>query len=76
MKIERITREKAESLVVRIPSLGSVLPLKGDDASFYMISEDSFLSVNFAVAVVEDGVITFISDEGKRYAVKRYIESD
>ncbi len=75
MKIERITREKAGSLTLRIPSLGSVLPLKGDDASFYMISEDGFLSVSFAVAVVEDGEITFISDEGRREALKRYLES-
>ena len=75
MKIERITREKAESLTLRIPALGSVLPLKGDDASFYMITEDSFLSVSFTVAVVEDGEITFISDEDKREALKRYLES-
>ena len=75
MKIERITREKAESLTLRIPALGTVLPLKGDDASFYMITEDSFLSVSFTVAVVEDGEITFISDEDKREALKRYLES-
>lgn len=75
MKIERITREKAESLTLRIPALGSVLPLKSDDASFYMITEDSFLSVSFTVAVVEDGEITFISDEDKREALKRYLES-
>ena len=75
MKIERITREKAESLTLRIPALGSVLPLKSDDASFYMITEDSFLSVSFTVGVVEDGEITFISDEDKREALKRYLES-
>ena len=75
MKIERITREKAGSLTLRIPALGSVLPLKGDDASFYMITEDSFLSVSFTVAVVEDGEITFISDEDKREALRRYLES-
>ena len=75
MKIERITREKAESLTLRIPALGSVLPLKSDDASFYMITEDSFLSVSFTVGVVEDGEITFISDEDKREALKGYLES-
>ena len=75
MKIERITREKAGSLTLRIPALGYVLPLKGDDASFYMITEDSFLSVSFTVAVVEDNEITFISDEDKREALRRYLES-
>lgn len=76
MKIERITREKAESLTFRIPSLGSVLPLMGDDASYYMISEDGFLSVSFSAAVVENGEITYISDEGKMEVMKRFLESE
>jgi hypothetical protein len=76
MTIERITKAKAESLVMRIPSLGSVLPLKDESAGYYLISVDGVLSVTFSVAVVEDGVITYISDESLRETMERYLESN
>ncbi len=75
MTIERITKPKAESLVMRIPSLGSVLPLKDESAEYYLISEDGVLSVTFTVAVVEDGVVTYISDGSLRETMEKYLES-
>ncbi len=75
MTIERITKAKAESLVMRIPSLGSVLPLKDESAEYYLISEDGVLSVTFTVAVVEDGVVTYISDGSLRETMEKYLES-
>ena len=75
MTIERITKAKAESLVMRIPSLGSVLPLKDEGAGYYLISVDGVLFVSFTVAVVEGGVITYISDESLRKTMEKYLES-
>ena len=76
MTIERITKTKAESIVMQIPSLGSVLPLKDESAEYYLISVDRVLFVSFTVAVVEDGVITYISDESLRETMKKYLESN
>lgn len=75
MTIERITREKAESLIYKLPSLGSILPLKDESAEFYMISEEGFLSVTFNVAVVEEGDISYITDERLRESVNAFLES-
>ena len=76
MTIERITKAKAESLVMRIPSLGSVLPLKDESAQYYLISVDGVLSVDFTVAVVENGLITYISDESLRKILENHLESN
>ncbi len=75
MTIERITKEKAESLSAKFPSLGPIILIKGDSVEYYLIAEDSFLSVNFSVAVVEDGDVSYISDERLRESVLSYIES-
>ena len=61
---------------MQIPSLGSVLPLKDESAEYYLISVDRVLFVSFTVAVVEDGVITYISDESLRETMKKYLESN
>lgn len=66
MTVERITKAKAECLIPGIPALGSVLPLKDESASFYLISEDGFFSVIFTTAIVEEGELTYISDESVR----------
>lgn len=66
MRIERITKVKAESLITKIPSLGPALLFTDEDTSFYMITEDGFFSVTFNIAVVDDGAITYISNDGLR----------
>lgn len=75
MKIERITREKAESLVGRLPSLGPIIPLKDENTEYYLISQDGFFSVTFDVALVEDGKVSYITDERLTGAVEAYLES-
>ncbi len=73
MTIERITRVKAESLVLQMRGLGAVLPLLGENAEFYLICEDSFLCVDFTLAVVEDGEITYISRENRRGDLEAFL---
>ena len=75
MTIERISKEKAGSLGFKIPSLISLLPLKGEDAEYYLISEDGLFSVTFTVAIVEEAAVTYISDEKLRKTVEDYLKS-
>ncbi len=48
----------------------------GDEAEYYLISRDSFLSVTFDLGCVVDGEIVYISDETLRGDMKRYLESN
>lgn len=75
MTIERISKEKAESFGFKIPSLMTLLPLKGEKAEYYLISEDGLFSVTFTVAIVEEGVVTYITDEKLRKTVEDYLKS-
>ena len=74
MTIERISKEKAGSFGFKIPSLISLLPLKVEDAKYYPISEDGLFSVTFTVASVEEGVVTYISDQKLRKTVDDYLK--
>lgn len=74
MTIERISKEKAGSFGFKIPSLISLLPLKGEDAEYYLISEDGLFSVRFTVAIVEEGVVTYISEEKLRKTVDDHLK--
>ncbi len=75
MTIERIPYEKASSLAYRFPSLDSILLINGDDAGYYLLSEDGLFSVRFNIAVVWNGEIEYITDESLRGALETYLES-
>lgn len=73
MTVERITKAKAECLIPRCPALGSILPLKDESATYYLIAEDGIFTVIFTVAIVEDGELTFISDESVRESFEAWL---
>lgn len=75
MKIEEVSKEKIESMRIRLPYLSSILPLYNDDARYYLISEDGLFSVNFTVAIVVDGALDYITDNNYRESFERYLES-
>ncbi len=75
MTIEKIPYEKASSLSYRFPSLESILLIDGCEGDYYLISEDSFLSVTFNIAVVWNGEIEYITDESLRLTMQAYLES-
>ena len=74
MTIERISKEKAGSFGFKIPSLISLLPLKGEDAKHYLISENGLFRVTFTVAILEEGVVTYTSDQKLRKTVDDYLK--
>lgn len=76
MTIEKISIEKAESLALRLPALSVQTRLMGEDADYYLISRDGFLSVRFDAAAIADGEIVYISDEGLRETLEECLESN
>lgn len=75
MTVERITKAKAECLIPGIPALGSILPLKDESATYYLIAEDAIFTVIFTVAIVEDGELTYISDESVRGSFEAWLSN-
>ena len=63
--IEAIPREKAESISEYIPGLLSRILTASDKAEYLLISSDNVFT-SFNIAIVEDGVISYISDESAR----------
>lgn len=76
MTIEYITREKAEGIALFMPALQRSLMLSSDSASFIMICRDGFPHTSFDVAIVEDGCISYITNESLKEAVKVFLAGE
>lgn len=72
MMIEAIPREKAESISEYIPGLLSRILTASDNAEYLLISSDSVFT-SFNIAIVEDGVISYISDESARRSAEDFL---
>ena len=70
---EFIPRAKAESLASYIPGLLNRILLSGDDAEFILISSEGVLSTEFDVAVIEDGAVSYISDDSRKAEVEAFL---
>lgn len=73
MTIEYTTKSKLESLSLSIPQVYTKLLLSDERSEYILITEEKFPSSYFVAAIVDDGNITWISDEEYRKIAEDFI---
>lgn len=76
MNLSYITKEKAQSLAIRIPGLLGQIALAPEESSYVLLSEEKMMATFFAVAIVVEGEVFYLSDEKLLPALESFLAEE